>query len=154
MRKEIGTLLVAGGIGLVWLLKKHVRGPRIHERFITLKSKAGQCGIVGRQEDIKKVVLRRSKGDQVHWIIRNAPNSGSACNRDVHVCIGSWEMNGRPVESPVVDRHNEGLCRTVPQPRTKPIHAEVKEDAPCGAYAYKVLIDGQEAIDPMVEIVV
>lgn len=71
MRKEIGTLLVAAGIALVWLLKKGLPGPRIHERFITLKSKSGQCGIVGRQEDIKKVVLRRSKGDQVHWIIRN-----------------------------------------------------------------------------------
>lgn len=152
MRKEIGTLLVAGGIGLVWLLKKRVMGPRTHERFITLKSRGGQCGIVGRQEDIKKVVLRRSKGDQVHWIIRNAPNSGSACNRDVHVCIGSWERNGSPVESPVVDLHNEGLCRTVPQPRTKPIHAVVKPAAPKGYYWYKVLIDGQEAIDPMVEI--
>lgn len=54
----------------------------------------------------------------------------------------------------MVDLHNDGLCRSVPQPGTRPVHAVVKPAAPTGFYYYKVLIDGQEAIDPMVEIVV
>ena len=150
MRTLLGILLAIGGAALAWLLKGKFRQAVVHERFIILTSKKGSCGI---KDQPARVKLERGRGDQVHWIIRNPPNSGSACDRPVKVCIGKWKQNNVPVQPPVVDLDDENLCRSVPQPQTETIRAKSKPDAE-GLYSYEVLIDGDVALDPMIEIVV
>jgi len=146
MRKGLGVLLTLGGAALVWLLKDKFL-PRKHRRDITLTSKGGRCGV---ERPPEPVTLRRSKADEVHWIVRN---DGSACADDVQVCMGRWALGGSPVDPPVADVNGQDLCRTVPSPQTRPIHGRVKRDAAKGDYYYEVLINGDIAVDPIVRIV-
>ncbi len=150
MRREIGILLTAGGAALIWLLKGKLRGPEIHRRGITLTSKKGRCGITREPKPVK---LRKSKGDQVHWLIKNPQNSGAACNGEIQVCLGNWSLNGAQVPAPVEDVQGGELCRSVPRPQTVPVHGKVKANAPVGTYYYDVLINGAVAVDPIVRIV-
>jgi hypothetical protein len=153
MRRELGILLTVGGVALIWLLKKYLGGgPTRHERFLTLESRLGRCGI---REDFEGnvVELHKTRGDTVHWIIRNPSGSGDSCGENVRVCMGNWKKNGAPVESPLVDLQKGGLCTEVRRPQTATIHAGVREGASFGAYKYDVLVNGNIAADPMVRIV-
>jgi hypothetical protein len=119
--------------------------------MINLQVKKGVCGIESAPEEVE---LRRTKGDEVHWIITNPTSEpGTPCHRPARVCVGRWKRNGGDTDPPVDDRENGQYCRTVKPGQTKRLPARVKSDAEVGPYEYQILIDGQVAIDPIVRVV-
>jgi hypothetical protein len=152
-KSVLGLLLGLLGAALFWLFrtKPGFDARRIHKRIIKLQVKKGVCGIESAPEDVE---LRRSKGDEVHWIITNpASGPGTPCHRAAEVCVGRWKRNGSDTEPPVNDRGNGQYCRTVKPGQTKTLPAHVKSGAEFGNYEYEILIDGQFAIDPIVRVV-
>ena len=162
MRKEIGLLLVGGGIALAWLLKKYRFQFGPYEREIHLVTKGGVCGIEAQPADI--TIENRFR--PVLWRIYNAASQGSPCDREVEVCLDRWEYSPseagerRPIEDPPLldldlDLHhgNRRFCRTVGRGDRRTIPAIVKPGANRGYYWYTVLVDGEPAVDPMIRIV-
>jgi hypothetical protein len=146
MRKRVGLILAAAGAGaaLIWFLRGKVSSRRVHRRDIIVKEKKGDCGIERQPDDVTM-----ERNDQLHWIISNASQgNGGACDRAVEVCVTNW----RP-SNPFDDVGGGRFCRTVRPGQTKTLPARVKQHAESGQYHYEVWIDGQLAIDPMVEIV-
>jgi hypothetical protein len=154
MRKGVGALLAAGSAILIWLFKKGLDRPVTHHRNIVLGPKQGQCGVAERPTRVRLRRRQAGREDTLIWRISNPSPAGSACDRELRVCIENWKLHGEPVDAPLVRPGGGPLCERV-RPRTGPatLPARPLQSARTGIYSYEIWIDGQLARDPMVEIV-
>lgn len=162
MGRLIGFVLgLVGAISVLLLLfrrkKEFMRA--VKDVHIVLGPTKDGCGATVHPNEVK---LSKSGGDVVRWNITNPSEcAGTACDGQVEVCVDKWGFNPSnpgppwdPSEPPVKPPSTGRFCREVRPGQTKHLPAQVKQNARDGYYKYSVFVDGREAVDPIVRVVI
>ena len=146
MKKSTVGLLVGAGAILAWFFRGRFFG-QTYVRPITLKMKAGRCGI---DQEPERVDLSKFRDDTLLWEISNPTTTGCAGQHEV--CIGNWRLHGVPTNVPPVT-NPQGLCRRIGQGNPAiPIVARINRHAAFGEYEYDILVDDMVVQDPIVKL--
>jgi hypothetical protein len=161
----VGRLLafLAGLLGAALFLlfrKRKDLGFGVKIVDIVLEPIKGRCSASVEPDS---VTLSKRNGDVVRWDITNPHEcEGTACDGEVEVCVDKWGYKKKltdpdpwdPSDPPVKPPSTGGFCRAVKPGQTKHLPAQVKQDAREGYYKYSVFVAGEEAVDPIVRLVI